>query len=187
MFSSRWILAILVVLSPAITTQNATARSMGGPAGGGPHHSMVLSSNHPTSFARGRNFFRHDHFFPHSRFVDRDRFFFRHHHRHFFVAFDFAAFGLPWWYPDYLYYGYPYDYAYYDYEPSLDAAYWNNLAVSVQSTLKRLGYFHGRIDGVIGPDSRQSIRAFQAAHGLTADGMIDPKLLKALGISYRNA
>ena len=61
------------------------------------------------------------------------------------------------------------------------------LAVSVQSGLAQRGYYHGAIDGEIGSGSRQAIRAFQAAQGLPVTGMIDPKLLKALGIKYRTA
>ena len=149
---------------------------------------------------RGRDFDRDDRFFHHrhdfalrhhdfDRFRDRDfdrddRFF---HHRHFFFGFDFASFGFPWWYPYPYYYGYPYDYSYYDYGPAYDYQYWNDLAVSVQSELARRGYYHGAIDGVIGSGSRQAIRGFQSAQGLPVTGVIDRKVLKALGISYRSA
>jgi peptidoglycan hydrolase-like protein with peptidoglycan-binding domain len=57
----------------------------------------------------------------------------------------------------------------------------------VQSGLAQRGYYHGPIDGEIGSGSRQAIRAFQAAQSLPVTGLIDPELLKALGISYRNA
>jgi peptidoglycan hydrolase-like protein with peptidoglycan-binding domain len=57
----------------------------------------------------------------------------------------------------------------------------------VQSELAQRGYYHGPTDGVIGADSREAIRAFQAAQGLPITGMIDPKLLKALGIKYKTA
>lgn len=131
--------------------------------------------------------FRH-HSFDRERDFDRDDRFFRHR---FFFDFDFVSFGYPWWYPSYpypyYYYGYPYDYSYYDYGPAYDYQYWNNLAVSVQSQLTRRGYYHGRINGVIGFGSRQAIRAFQAAQGWPVTGRIDSKLLKALGISYRSA
>jgi N-acetylmuramoyl-L-alanine amidase len=50
----------------------------------------------------------------------------------------------------------------------------------VQTQLTARGYYHGPIDGVIGPESRQAIQAFQRAEGLTVTGMIDPRLLKAL-------
>ena len=139
---------------------------------------------------RGGGFGHDNRFFDHHRFVDHDRFFFRHHDR-FFFGFDFVSFGFPWWYPypyPYFdpYYGYPYDYSSYDYGPAYDSQYWNDLAESVQSELARRGYYQGPVDGVIGSDSRQAIRAFQSAQGLPATGSIDTKLLKALGITYKS-
>jgi putative peptidoglycan binding protein len=120
---------------------------------------------------------------------DHDRFFFHHHRNRAFFAFDFAAFGFSWWYPyPYpYYYDYPYAYSCDDYGQAYDEGYWNNLAVAVQSELARRGYYHDGIDGIIAPGSRNAIRAFQAARGLPVTGLIDPNLLNALGISYRNA
>ena len=86
--------------------------------------------------------------------------------------------------PDY-YYSYPYYYPYYG--PVHDPQYWTNLALSVQSALAHRGYYHGAVEGEIGSGSGEAIRAFQAAQGLPVTGMIDPKLLKALGIKYKTA
>jgi hypothetical protein len=140
---------------------------------------------HDGHFFNDHRFVNHDRFFDHHRFVDHDRFFFRHH-RNVFVFVDFVSFGFPWWYPYPYYYGYPYDYSYYGY-PAYDPQYWTDLAVSVQSALAQRGYYHGAIDGEIGAGSEQAIRAFQAAQGLPVTGMIDRKLLKALGIKYQTA
>jgi len=111
--------------------------------------------------------------------------------RRFFFAFDFVSFGFPWWYPYAVYYPQPYyvppyDYSYNNSGQAYDYQYWSNLAVSVQSELARRGYYHGPLDGVIGSESSEAIRAFQAAQGLPVTGMIDPKLLNALGISYES-
>jgi len=54
-----------------------------------------------------------------------------------------------------------------------------------QSELAQRGYYQGAIDGVIGSDSREAIRAFQAAQGLPVTGAIDTKLLNAPGIKYK--
>src|SRR6516225_5877669 len=139
-------------------------------------------------------------FVDHNRFFDHDRFFFQHQNR-FFFGFDFVSFGFPWWYPwyppyygyyppyyDYYppYYGYSYDSPYSGGGQAFDYQYWTNLAVAVQSELARRGYYHGPTDGVIGSDSSQAIRAFQAAPGLPVTGRIDPRLLQALGIKYRS-
>jgi Putative peptidoglycan binding domain len=138
---------------------------------------------------RGR-FGSFDHGARFGRFDRDDRFFFRHH---FFVGFDFAAFGFPGWWD----WGYPYDYGDYPYgnayygddasygdASTFDYKYWNNLAVSVQSELSRSGYYTGQIDGVIGSGTRQAIREFQTKHGLPVTGRINPKLLDTLGIGY---
>jgi murein L,D-transpeptidase YcbB/YkuD len=78
------------------------------------------------------------------------------------------------------YYGFPYEYASYDYSPIYDYRYWYGLATAVQTELARRGYYHGPIDGVIGSASREAIQAFQQAQGLPTTGLIDPSLLKAL-------
>lgn len=61
--------------------------------------------------------------------------------------------------------------------------YANSLEMAVQRELARRGYYHGAIDGVIGPRSRTAIRAFQAHRGLVVTGVIDTRLLRALGLS----
>ena len=50
----------------------------------------------------------------------------------------------------------------------------------IQTLLKNAGYYTGRIDGVKGRVTRKSIREFQRANGLSADGIVGPKTLEAL-------
>jgi hypothetical protein len=105
------------------------------------------------------------------------------HHRHFFNDFDFVAFGLPdWWYPDYgdADYGDSDEDVYDDSAPAYGDQYWQDLAMKVQWALSRKGYYHGPIDGVIGPEGVRAIQAFQEAQGLPANGRIDPNVLRAL-------
>ncbi len=42
----------------------------------------------------------------------------------------------------------------------------------IRRALKRAGYYHGRLDGAIGPRTKKAIRAFQKANGLKADGIV---------------
>jgi Putative peptidoglycan binding domain len=190
----RWFLAGALAASLPVAGQAASGHAMGmGFAGGGSQRPMggsgrAMGHAFGGRFGHGR-FFGHDRF-DHGRFADHDFF---HHHNRFIFVFDFASFGFPWWwgswwggYP-YPYYGYPYDYGYYDYGPAYDYEYWRGLAVSVQSELARRGYYHGEVDGMIGSRSRAAIKEFQASKGLPGTGMIDAKLLKALGIRYRTA
>ena len=44
-------------------------------------------------------------------------------------------------------------------------------AKDIQSALHNSGYYHGPIDGQIGPASRQAIRDFQSDQGLKVDGV----------------
>lgn len=69
----------------------------------------------------------------------------------------------------------------YAYSPRYDYAA-NSIEVDVQRELRRRGYYRGRLDGDIGPESRAAIRAYQADHGLYANGRIDSRLLRSLGI-----
>ncbi len=55
--------------------------------------------------------------------------------------------------------------------------------VAVQAQLKKLGYYGGTVDGVVGPGTQKAIAKYQAAEGLAVTGTITPALLKSLGIS----
>jgi hypothetical protein len=102
-----------------------------------------------------------------------------HHFRHFrnrtFIFFD--TFGSPIFYP-YPYYGY-YPYDYYSYN---DYGYGSgNTVVEVQRRLARAGYYHGPIDGILGPQTRRAIRAYERDHNVPAYGVIDPHILENVG------
>jgi hypothetical protein len=104
---------------------------------------------------------------------DRDRF----RHRDFDDRFVFFGdFGDPFFYPYYGYdpYGYyPYGYGYdpynygYGYDPYNQPGYQGVAAGrgssvgDIQLRLKRAGYYHGRIDGVMGPRTRYAIRTYE--------------------------
>jgi hypothetical protein len=84
----------------------------------------------------------------------------------------FMANGYPSWDDwDYGYYGGPSD------------GVQNAQALStraVQTALAWRGYYRGRIDGVMGPETRDAIRSFQAHQSLPVTGQIDHGLLNAL-------
>ena len=52
--------------------------------------------------------------------------------------------------------------------------------VFVQGYLKRQGYYEGRVDGVIGLQTRNAIKAFQASEGIPPDGLLTGKLVDLL-------
>jgi hypothetical protein len=83
------------------------------------------------------------------------------------------------YYGGYPYSGYTTRYSYYT--PSY--GYSGSTVAAVQQRLGRLGYYHGAVDGVIGPQTRNAIAAFQSRNGLTVDGAIDGPLLNSLGLA----
>jgi hypothetical protein len=114
------------------------------------------------------------------------------------VIFDLGFY--PW---DYGYgYGYPYGaYSYYDggyyddgYAPSeysqepypaqsqYDSGNGDSSVSEVQSALAREGYYHGAIDGSLGPATRNALRRYQRNQGLDVTGRIDRPVIEALGL-----
>jgi len=123
------------------------------------------------------------------RDFDRDRDF---HNRFIF----FGGFGFPYYGYGYPYYGYyPYDYYGYGYYPygysapyGYDYGYYSGSAygynygdrnrggssvVALQRQLARAGYYHGAIDGIMGPATRRAMRAYEREHNQSAYGMTD--------------
>ena len=53
----------------------------------------------------------------------------------------------------------------------------------IQTKLKNWGYYDGAVDGIFGSGTVQAVKYFQRKNGLTADGIVGPATLKALGMS----
>ncbi len=56
----------------------------------------------------------------------------------------------------------------------------NSAVREAQTHLSNLGYYKGKIDGVIGPKTRTAIKSFQREHGLKVDGVLGKKTIAAL-------
>ena len=54
---------------------------------------------------------------------------------------------------------------------------------TIQTNLSNWGYFSGAIDGIYGPKTEEAVKYFQRKNGLTADGVVGPATLRALGMS----
>jgi peptidoglycan hydrolase-like protein with peptidoglycan-binding domain len=48
--------------------------------------------------------------------------------------------------------------------------------------LARAGYYHGQIDGVLGPETRHALVRYQSAKGLEPSGNLTPDTLRSLGM-----
>jgi hypothetical protein len=106
----------------------------------------------------------------------------------------------PYWYDDYFpypYNAYPYAYGYApDYYDSsvypsqtYDAngygavdQYVDPTVAAVQERLERDGYYHGDIDGVLGPETRNALARYQSDHSLRVTGGLTSDTLRALGL-----
>ena len=54
---------------------------------------------------------------------------------------------------------------------------------TIQRKLKNWGYYKGSVDGIFGKQTREAVKYFQRKNGLTVDGIVGDKTLKALGMS----
>jgi hypothetical protein len=95
------------------------------------------------------------------------------------------------WYGDPYSYDYPY-YGSYDYDDGVysdaqtspsEVAPSEQAIFAVQKELAKLGYYHGQIDGIVGPETTKAISGFQSVDKLTVTGRIDDQTLNALQIS----
>ena len=53
---------------------------------------------------------------------------------------------------------------------------------TIQTKLKRWGYYNGNIDGIYGSQTMEAVKYFQRKNGLTVDGIAGTKTLQAMGI-----
>lgn len=117
-------------------------------------------------------------------------------------GYSYPYYGYPYYgYYPYRYYPYGYGYSYspygygYGYSPysygysssrtvyrGQTADRGGSVVVQVQERLARAGYYHGRVDGVMGSQTRSAIRAYQRAHAMRVDGMINDQLLGTMGL-----
>ena len=88
-----------------------------------------------------------------------------------------------YWYPAW---GYDSASSYYPYNGPIYA--YNNLPpdqviANVQSALQARGYYHGEIDGTLGPITREALANYQRDHSLYTTEAIDEPTLESLGLS----
>jgi hypothetical protein len=131
-----------------------------------------------------RDFDRDDRFRRFRRFNDGDfdrddRFRRFNHFNRFNEIFVFNDFGFPFFPFYYPYPYYPYGYGRYGYQ----GGYGNKSSVvQLQQRLARAGYYHGAIDGIMGPATRRAIRAYERDHNMRAHGVIDGQRLTTVSL-----
>jgi hypothetical protein len=92
------------------------------------------------------------------------------------------ALNAGYWYPAW---GYAPN-AYYAYDAPIYA--YNNLPpdqviANVQAALQEQGYYHGDVDGLLGPLTREAIAGYQRDRGLYETSTVDQPTLESLGMS----
>lgn len=94
-----------------------------------------------------------------------------------------GGYWLPFYAGYYPYANSSYLYDYYpgDYYTSSDQ-YSDSTVSAAQAQLASQGYYHGAIDGVLGPETRDAIRRYQRDHGLSASGVLTAATLQSLGV-----
>jgi hypothetical protein len=83
------------------------------------------------------------------------------------------------YYPYSYYEGYPYTYSYY----GSGYGYHATMVAQVQRRLGELGYYHGIVDGIMGPQTRTAVAAYEGTHNLVVDGTISQRLLARMGLA----
>src|SRR5882762_4284102 len=59
----------------------------------------------------------------------------------------------------------------------------DQVIANVQSALQQQGYYHGEVDGLLGPQTRAAIADYQSANGLAETAAIDQPTLESLGMT----
>lgn len=190
---TKLILFAKCVAALALSASVAVASPRGGPGGfnGGSRgngFNRATRLGAPGSFRSGSRFNpAMSRNFRNFRNFRGDRF----RHRGFNDFVFFGGFGDPFFYPDPYFYGYypygypPYGYGY-GYAPYDQSGYGyqgsgygyqgggygyqgegtggGSQVAQLQLRLKRAGFYHGRIDGVMGPQTRYALRNYQRSH-----------------------
>lgn len=58
---------------------------------------------------------------------------------------------------------------------------------TVQTRLKKWGYYTGAVDGIYGAKTKAAVKAFQKKNGLVVDGIVGPKTAAAIGITLSSS
>jgi hypothetical protein len=106
-----------------------------------------------------------------------------HHNRIILIGGGYYFWDGGYWYPAWgyspAYSYYPYDgpiYAYNDLPP-------DQVVANVQTALQEQGFYHGEVDGLLGPLTRAAIADYQRDHGLYITSAVDEPTLASLGMT----
>lgn len=105
-----------------------------------------------------------------------------HYNRVVFISGGWYAWNAGWWYPAWGYAAdsvYAYNGPIYGYKGLSP----DQVVANVQGALQEQGYYHGEVDGLLGPLTRAAIAGYQRDHGLYITSAIDQPTLESLDMS----
>ena len=114
-----------------------------------------------------------------------DRSWWHSHHNHIvLIGGGWYFWNAGYWYPAW---GYDESAAYYPYDGPIyvgdNPRPFDQIVADVQSVLQEQGYYHGEVDGLVGPLTQEALAAYQSNAGLEQTAAIDQPTLESLGIS----
>lgn len=106
------------------------------------------------------------------------------HHNILLIGGGWYFWNAGYWYPAW---GYDNSAAYYPYDGPIyvgdSPRPFDQVVADVQSVLQEQGFYHGEVDGLVGPLTQEALAAYQSAQGLEPTAAIDQPTLESLGIS----
>lgn len=113
-----------------------------------------------------------------------DQSWWRSHHSHvLLIGGGWYYWNAGYWYPAW---GYDDSAAYYPYDGPIyvgdKPTPFDQVVADVQSTLQEQGYYHGEVDGLVGPLTQEALTSYQIAQGLEPTAAIDQPTLESLGL-----
>jgi hypothetical protein len=114
-----------------------------------------------------------------------DRSWWHSHHNHIIlIGGGWYFWNAGYWYPAW---GYDNSASYYPYDGPIyvgdNPRPFDQVVADVQSVLQEQGYYHGEVDGLVGPLTQEALAAYQSNAGLEQTAAIDQPTLESLGIS----
>jgi peptidoglycan hydrolase-like protein with peptidoglycan-binding domain len=89
-----------------------------------------------------------------------------------------------YWYPAW---GYDSVASYYPYDGPIyvgsNPRPFDRIVADAQAILQEQGYYHGEVDGLVGPLTQQALAEYQSAQGLEQTAAIDEPTLESLGLT----
>jgi hypothetical protein len=114
-----------------------------------------------------------------------DRSWWHSHHNHIIlIGGGWYFWNAGYWYPAW---GYDNSASYYPYDGPIyvgdNPRPFDQVVADVQSVLQEQGYYHGEVDGLVGPLTQEALAAYQSNAGLEQTAAVDQPTLESLGIS----